>query len=418
MPEKNGAASSEKPEISENSFAQAAKGSSTEFEEPCPHCALVCQSATALATHIKFWHSNNKDINNSSNINSSRMRTLPGKKEKAQALPHRHKRSGPANLSNFGGYKCYKCPHCPALCDSETQLENHTGVCHNNRPQQPAQSFALNQRNHQAMAYQHKVKLDERQMKVKLDDIKQLKEMQAILTEIEQGRFQKGWGAHLNPQGGQGQLSGGRKRPKPVESDECGDIFSRRSEATHYTEWRPKIVRDYSKEPKVMRESKPDAMQADLKSPLKGQKMSDFETAGDFFHPKVIDYTRVNRDEKVEEKGSSNALDNVAEEDNNRVISGGKERNQSEKEQAIQVNRQSQEKTTSDSEESNQTGKEQAIKVKKQSRERATPGNKECNQSEKEQAAKTEELTLGHWRRRLVIAASSPGPPATTPPSS
>lgn len=187
-------------------------------------------------------------------------------------------------------------------------------------------------------------------MKVKLDDIKQLKEMQAFLTEIEQGRLQKGWGAHLNPQGGQGQLSGGRKRPKPVESDECGDIFSRRSEETHSTEWRPKIVRDYSKEPKVMRESKPDAMQADLKSPLKGQKMSDFETAGDFFHPKVIDYTRVNRDEKVEEMGSSNALDNVAEEDNNRVISGGKERNQSEKEQAIQVNRQSQETTTSESE--------------------------------------------------------------------
>jgi len=253
------------------------------------------------------------------------------------------------------------------------------------------------------MAYQHKVKLDEiKQMKVKLDDIKQLREMQAILTEIEQGRLQKGWGAHLNPQGGQGQLSGGRKRPKPVESDECGNIFSRRrSEETHSTEWRPKIVRDYSKEPKVMRESKPDAMQADLKSPLKGQKMSDFETAGDFFHPKVIDYTRVNSDEKVEEKGSSNVFDNEVEEDNNRVISESKERNQSEKEQAIQVNRQSQEKTTSESEESNQTGKEQAIKVKRQSQVRATSESKECNQSEKEQAAKTEELTLGHWRRRL-----------------
>ena len=111
-----------------------------------------------------------------SNINNSRMGTVPGKKEKAQALPPKQKRPGPQNLSNFGGYKCYKCPFCPALCDSQTQLENHTEVCHNIRPQQPAQSFALNQRNHQAMAYQQKVKLDEiKQMKVKLDDIKQLK---------------------------------------------------------------------------------------------------------------------------------------------------------------------------------------------------------------------------------------------------
>jgi len=331
------------------------------------------------------------------------MGTVPGKKEKAQALSAKQKRPGPQNLSNFGGYKCYKCPHCPALCDSQTQLETHTEVCHNNRPQQPAQSFALNQRNHQAMAYQQKVKLDEiKQMKIKLDDVKQLREMQAFLTEIEQGRLQKGWRAHLNPQGGQGQLSGGRKRPKPVESDECGNIFRRRrSEETHPTEWQPKVVRDYSREPKVMKESKPDAMQTDMKSPLKGQKMGDFETTGDFFHPKVIDYTRLSRDEKMEEKGSSNVLDNEFEENNYRVISG-KERNQCEKEQAIQVNRQSQEEKTSESEESNQSGKEQAIKVKRQSQDWATSESKECNnQSEKEQAAKTEELTLGHWRRRL-----------------
>lgn len=310
-------------------------GPAIEGEKQCSHCAVVCPSASDLATHNKFWHSNI----------STKSESVTGSNEKAQVVQgQRNLRQ--QNLSNFRGYKCYRCPHCPAMCDSLAQLNTHMSLCHSNaslpveNPALPAfsiqtgnnqmnvganknhltcnqcgftcdleaqfmvhmkkhqhsntqqqfkQTLAMNQRKHQEMAYQQKVKLDEiKQLKkVKLDDIKQLQEMQGFLTDIEE--FGKGWGSNYAGPDERKVIQPGGKR----SVDESEGLFSRRTEEVYSQGWQPKVVKDYSKDPK-MKPAQANRPQTDLSCVLKKQKTEEnkFERReGEVFQPKVFNYS-------------------------------------------------------------------------------------------------------------------------------
>jgi len=363
----------------------------SEGKRQCHHCAVVCSSTSDLATHTKFWHSNIKSG------------SITGSKGKAQVILQQRK-VGQQNLSNFRGYRCFQCPHCPAMCDSQAQLNTHMSLCHSNtgRPvdkqalplmrvqtghnlkkkgsnknhfrcdqctftcdleaqfvmhmkmhqecKKFGQTLTMNQRKHQEMAYQQRVKLDViNQQKVKpddikqrvkldkkgnlddikqkgnLDDIKQLKEMQVILSDIEEGRFGKGWGSKLGgpsswkeqnqygiggppPLKDQNQWTNEWNAVKPGEKrsfDESEGLFSRRREQTYPQVWQPKVVKDYSKEPKLVKDyskepklvkdysEEPKMKQAELSSASRNSKREDgnFESReGVVFQPKVFNY--------------------------------------------------------------------------------------------------------------------------------
>ena len=315
-------------------------GPAIEGERQCPYCAVICLSSSDLANHNKFWHSNI----------STKSESVTGSKEKEKAQVVQSRRNlRQQNLSNFRGYKCYRCPHCPAMCDSQAQLNAHMSLCHSNasRPvenpaapvvsaqtgdnrrkmgannnhltcnqcgftceleaqlmvhmkkhqhsniqQQFKQTLSMNQRKHQEMAYQQKVKLGEiKQLKGKLDDIKQLQEMQGILTDMEE--FGKGCGSKWSGPDERKMMQPGGKR----SADESDGLFSRRTEQVHSQGWQPKVVKDYSKvvkdyskEPKIKQADPP---QADLSCALKKQKteFNNFERReGEVFQPKVFNY--------------------------------------------------------------------------------------------------------------------------------
>ena len=280
------------------------KGPAIEGEKQCSHCAVVCPSTRDLATHNKFWHSNIST--------KSESVTDSNEKEKAHVVQcQRNFRQ--QNLSNFRGYKCYRCPHCPAICDSQAQLNGHMGLYHSNTnrpletppaltcnqcgftcdleaqlmahmknhqhsniPQQfKKQTLSMNQRTHQEMAYQQKVKLDE---------IKQLKEMQSFLTDIEE--FGNGWGSKF-ADGPKMTQPGGKRSLDESEAE----LFCRRTEQVYSQGWQPKVVKDYSKEPKI---KQADSSQAELSCAMKKPKTEEnkFEMKeGELFQPKVFNYS-------------------------------------------------------------------------------------------------------------------------------
>ena len=175
------------------------------------------------------------------------------------------------------------------------------------------QTLTMNQRKHQEMAYQQKVKLDDIKQKANLDDIKQLKEMQVVLSDIEEGRFGKSWGSKLGGQSSweeQNQYGIGGPPPlkdqnqwtnewnmvKPGEKrsfDESEGLFSRRGEQTYPQDWQPKVVKDYSKEPKLVKDKEPKMRQAEVSSASRKSKREggNFESKeGEVFQPKVFNY--------------------------------------------------------------------------------------------------------------------------------
>ena len=85
--------------------------------------------------------------------------------------------------------------------------------------------------------------------------------------------------------------------------DECEELFSRRTGQAYSQGWQPKVVRDYSKEPK-MKQARADPPQPDLSSALKKQKTekSKFERReGEVFQPKVINYPGSGGPKKAEQ---------------------------------------------------------------------------------------------------------------------
>ena len=338
-----------------------------EGEKKCAHCAVFCPSISDLATHTKFWHSNI----------STKIESVPSSKGKEKAVQQQQRKFGHQNLSNFRGYKCYRCPHCPVMCDSQAQLNTHMGVCHSNasQPDVPLmgvqagenqigpnnkcytcyqcgftcnleaqfmvhmrmhqhsniqqkfrQTLSMNQRIYQEMAYQQKVKLDDIKkmgdmQKIKMDDINKLKQMQGILTDIEEGRVQREWGSKIGsppPWKKQNQWAEERKMVKPEEErrfDGDEGLFSRRGGQQYCQDWKPKVVKDYSKgkdvsmeEFKMKRSGVDNQHQADLssedfRSALKKQKTEEcnFENGEGAFRPKVFNYPGPEKRGQVEE---------------------------------------------------------------------------------------------------------------------
>ena len=331
---------------------------SSEEKKQCPHCAVICSSSSDLAIHTKFWHSNISTKSESS--------TGSKEKEKAQVVQCQRKlrQQNLSNFRGYKCYRCTHCPVlCDSqdqlnthmsLChsdanrpavpvmsiqtgDNQKKVDNKHLICNQCgftcdmedqfmvHMKKHKQSLSMNQRNHQEMAYQQKVKMEEikqlkvkveeiNQQKVKMEEIKQLKEMQRVLTNIEETQFGKGWGSRAPstffsgrpPLKGQSKWADERKimmQPGGKRSfDESEELFSRRTGQAYSQCWKPKVVKDYSKEVKAVRDylKEPKIKQAgtdpphvDLSCALKKQKTEErkFEKReGEIFQPKVFNY--------------------------------------------------------------------------------------------------------------------------------